>query len=33
MKLKDILNEVRISRGTSIEVFGKNIMVNGAKLT
>ena len=33
MKLKDILNEVRISRGISIEVFGKNIMVNGAKLT
>ena len=27
------VNEVRISRGTSIEVFGKNIMVNGAKLT
>jgi len=33
MKLKDILNEVRISRGITIEVYGKNIMVNGAKLT
>tara|TARA_Y100000389_G_C17282909_1_gene423916 strand:- start:539 stop:847 length:309 start_codon:yes stop_codon:yes gene_type:complete len=32
MKLKDILNEVRISRGITIEIFENNIMVNEAKL-
>jgi len=32
MKLKDILNEIEISRGITVEVVGDQIIVNGDKL-
>jgi hypothetical protein len=32
MKLKDILNEIEISRGTTIEIVGDQIIVNGSPL-
>jgi len=32
MKLKDILNEIEISRGITVEVVEDQIMVNGDKL-
>jgi len=32
MKLKDLLNEIEISRGTKVEVVGDQIIVNGSPL-
>ena len=32
MKLKDILNEIEISRGITVEVVGDQIIVNGSPL-
>ena len=32
MKLKDILNEIEISRGITVEIVGDQIIVNGSPL-